>query len=272
MPDDPEMIPPIDFARYPLDAGGAALERIVADCRAQLDREQYCALPGFLLSEAITASAHEAAALRERANPARSERNCYLQRRGDPSLPADHPRNIMMPARYRMVAADLLPPESNLKKLYFWQPFQAMVAAIVGVARLYPSEDRLQPVNVICYGPGDQSAWHYDSTNAFTMTLMLQAAEAGGVFELAPNTRRGPEDEDIPYMREVLTGGRDRVRALSRAEGELTIFRGCNSLHRVSPVEGGRTRLMAVFVYEDRPGVTGDPEVNMTVYGRTGTA
>ncbi|MDH3666233.1 MAG: 2OG-Fe(II) oxygenase [Paracoccaceae bacterium] len=263
--------PPIDFARYPLDQDTAAMGPIIAEARAQLDRDQYCSLPGFLTPEAVTEAAAEATGLMGQANPAESLRNCYLQRQGDPSMPADHPRNVLQPARYRMIAADLLPQTSHLKRLYFWEPFQHMVAAIVGAPKLYPNDDPLQPVNVICYGPGDQSAWHYDSTNAFTMTLMLQGAEAGGAFELAPNTRESPDGEDIPYMTEVLTGASDRVRTVSRAAGELTIFRGCNSLHRVSPVAGSRTRLMAVFVYEERPGVTGDPEVNQTVYGRTGT-
>ena len=52
-----------------------------------------------------------------------------------------------------------------------------------------------------------------------------------------------------------------------REPGALVIFRGCTSVHSVSPVEGDRERLMAVFVYEDRPGVVGDPDVNRTVYG-----
>ena len=265
-------VPPIDFSRYPLDQGGPTIARIIDACRAQLDRDQYCSLPDFLLPEAVAASAREAESLLDRANAADSWRNCYLQRQGDPDYPADHPRNIMNPARYRMIAADLLPERSHLKTLYYWPPFRAMVAAIVGEDRLFPSEDPLQPVNVICYGEGDQSAWHYDSTNAFTLTLMLQAAHEGGLFELAANTRRYEGDEDIAFMTEVLRGRRDRVQVVSREAGELTIFRGCNSLHRVSPVSGNRRRLMAVFVYEAEPGVIGDPEVNLTVYGRTGAA
>lgn len=145
-----------------------------------------------------------------------------------------------------------------------------MIAAIVGVDRLYPNEDPLQPVNVICYGDGDQSAWHYDSTNAFTMTLMLQPVLDGGLFELAPNTRNGANDEDIAYMQEVFGGDRSRVETVSREAGELTIFRGCNSLHRVSPVSGDQLRMMAVFVYEEEPGIRGDPDANLTVYGRSG--
>lgn len=261
--------PPINYERYPLD-DPEKMAGIIAECRAALDRDQYCALSDFLVPEALSETVGEVKSLQPNANPANSLRNCYLHREGDASLPETHPRNIMHPASYRMIPADLLGESSHLKSLYFWEPFQKMVAAIVGEEVLYPSADALQPVNVICYAVGDQSAWHFDSTNAFTMTLMLQPAEAGGEFEMAPNTRASAEDEDIPYMTEVLTGPSERVVSVGRSAGELTIFRGCNSLHRVSPVEGTQDRLMAVFVYEDAPGIKGDPEVNMTVYGRTG--
>ncbi|MCP4334647.1 MAG: hypothetical protein GY785_18490 [Gammaproteobacteria bacterium] len=52
---------------------------------------------------------------------------------------------------------------------------QQFIADIVGETILYPSADPYQPVNVLCQGDGDRSAWHFDSDNAFTMTLMLQA-------------------------------------------------------------------------------------------------
>jgi hypothetical protein len=54
---------------------------------------------------------------------------------------------------------------------------------------------------------------------------------------------------------------------VAREPGSLCIFRGCNSLHRVSPVSGGTLRIMGVLVYETEPGVVGYPEVNETVYG-----
>lgn len=267
--------PPIDFSRYPIDRystdGDLAASRSIIDgLRRDLERDQFCSLPGFFKDAAVAEAASGALALIDQANPAESMRNCYLRREGDPALPDDHPRNILHPARYRMIAADLFSDDAAIKRLYAWAPFRAFVAAIVGEKELFPSEDPLQPVNVICYGDGDQSAWHYDSNNAFTMTLMLQASESGGAFQLAANTRTGPDNEDIPYMKEVLAGHSPRVVEPSRSPGELTIFRGCNSLHRVSPVLGDTHRLMAVFVYETEPGIVGDPEVNKTVYGRTG--
>ena len=59
----------------------------------------------------------------------------------------------------------------------------------------------------------------------------------------------------------------DHVVEVPREPGALVIFRGCTSVHRVTEVEGETDRLMAVMVYENELGVTGDPEVNRTVYG-----
>ena len=125
----------------------------------------------------------------------------------------------------------------------------------------------MQPVNALCFREGDCSSWHFDSENAFTMTLMLQKPEAGGNFQMSPNTRTD-DDQRYDRVRQVLLGETDELVEVARDEGALCIFRGCNSLHRVSPVEGNRLRIMGVFVYENEPGVVGDPEVNETVYGR----
>lgn len=143
---------------------------------------------------------------------------------------------------------------------------QRFIAAIVGAPKLYPSADPYQPVNVLCHGDGDRSAWHFDSDNAFTITLMLQAPESGGHFEIVPNIR-SDEDPNTEALSRVLLGDRTKVVSLERREGALVIFRGCNSAHRVTPIAGGRLRQMCVMVYELKPGIVGDPVVNETVYG-----
>ena len=144
----------------------------IATCQNQLEKEQYCSLPGFFPTATLGKVVTEVDSLIPKANQANSLRNCYLERTQDPELPHSHPRNIMNPACYRMIPADLFSDRSSLKKLYFWDPFRNFISQILGEFELYPRADPLQPVNVICYGPGDQSAWHYDSDNAFTMTLM----------------------------------------------------------------------------------------------------
>lgn len=257
----------IDLSRYPIaDQGDPRRVDLVRDCRQALDTQQFCVLPRFVTAAALVRMVDDVEGLLDKSYRNRSRRNCYLQREEFSSLPADHPRNMHFDASYRMIASDLIAETSPLKKLYYWEPTQRLLADIVGVPRLYPSEDPYQPVNVNCCGAGDCSTWHFDSSNAFTVTLMLQAPEAGGEFELSPNTRT-QQDENYERVRSVLSGDRSHVLSIPREPGAMVVFRGCNSLHRVTPVEGSSVRMMAVFVYETEPGVVGDPVVNETVYG-----
>jgi hypothetical protein len=103
--------------------------------------------------------------------------------------------------------------------------------------------------------------------NEFTVTLMLQSAESGGEFEVAPKIR---SDADPAYgeVQKVLDGDHSRVIRVDRAPGSLVIFHGRNSLHRVSPVRGARTRLVAVMCYEPAPEIAGSQEVNDPVRRR----
>ena len=258
----------INLDAYPIeDTNSAAFEALTARLRGELDARQYVVLPDFIRPAARDEGITQIKSILHRANDNCSDRNCYLHRVSDPSLPEDHPRNIFLAASTRMIAADLLPAASPLKSLYYWSNMKAMVADIVGVNRLYDNEDTLQPVNALCYRDGDRSAWHFDSENAFTMTLMLQEPDAGGRFEIIPNIRND-DDQNYARVQKAVLGDRDGVVEVGREESALCIFRGCNSLHRVSPVEGDRLRIMGVFVYENEPGVIGDPEVNQTVYGR----
>ena len=257
----------IDLSRYPLHRPDSASWRsLVHDKRKQLEHKQYCTLPGFLLDEQRSEVVTAIEGRLDQANRADNQRNIYLERARSESLPDDHPKNIFARGCYHMFGTHLLDPDSPLLTLYQSKLMQQFTAAIVGVDRLYPNDDPCQPVNVLCHGAGDRSAWHFDSTNAFTMTLMLQAPEAGGCFEIAPNTR-SDEDPNYASVVRLLRGDSTEVQSVARSEGELVIFRGCHSAHRVTPVEGKQRRLMCVMVYEESAGVLGDPVVNETVYG-----
>ncbi|MDH3740654.1 MAG: hypothetical protein OER56_03565 [Hyphomicrobiales bacterium] len=258
----------INLDSYPIaDPDNPALARLIAQLSKDLTDNQYCSLPGFIRPQALERAVSDAQAARPQAHDNNARRNCYLHREGDPALAAGHPRNIMNDTSTRMIAYDLLPEDSPLKALYHWDATRKFIAAIVGEDELYDNADPFQPVNVLCAETGDQSAWHFDSSNAFTMTLMLQAPGAGGEFELVPNTR-SDTDENYDYVQDVLTGKRiDDAVGVAREPGSLCIFRGCNSLHRVTRVESDPMRIMAVFVYEREPGVVGDPRVNANIYG-----
>lgn len=253
---------------YPLDRpGDPRLSEIVGRAKAAIDANQYCVLEDFITAEAREAMVAEALATLPMAHTNRSHRTCFLNQKPTPDRPDDHPMNMFFDARYRMMAFDLFDPEGPLPRFYGWKPIREMIAGILGIPVLYMNEDPYQPANIICYGDGDRSTWHFDRGNEFTVTLMLQEPEAGGVFEIAPEI--WPDDETDPAeLREVLLErGGDRVKRVDRVPGSLVIFRGDHSVHRVTEVSGDRLRLMAVMVYEEKPGVVGRPEVNATVYG-----
>jgi hypothetical protein len=243
-----------------------AYTSLVDQLRGDLRRDQFCVLPDFLTPAVLATAIDEVNALHPQAYANASRRNCYLRREKDSALSDDHPANIFFEASYRIIANDLFSAGSPLQRLYHDNAVMRLVSDIVEAPELYPSADPYQPVNVLCYSPGDNSAWHFDSSNAFTMTLMLQSADEGGEFEIVPNTR-SDDDPMHDELAKVLRGDRNRVVTVPRDAGALVIFRGCNSVHRVTDVKGGRPRLMAVFVYETAPGVIGDPFVNETVYG-----
>lgn len=257
----------INLDRYPIAEGGTPACRQVVDAlQADLSADQFCVLPDFIRENARKDLVSEIEGLQEKAYTNRSRRNCYLQRDKDSALPGDHPSNMFFEASYRMIANDLFAESSPLRRIYHWPHMIEFVARVVGIDKLYVSDDPFQPVNCICYGDGDRSAWHFDSWNEFTMTLMLQSSNGGGEFEIVPNIRTR-EDPNTEELRAVLRGGRSRVVTVPRDHRALVIFRGARSLHRVTPVSGVAKRLMAVFVYEKEPGVIGDPEVNATIYG-----
>ncbi len=99
------------------------------------------------------------------------------------------------------------------------------------------------------------------------MTLAIQNGEAGGEFEYCP-ALRSSSDENVPGLQAVLDGDRDPVRTLELNAGDLQIFRGRYSLHRVTAVEGSRTRYVGIFSYADAPGMVARVERTRQLYGK----
>ena len=68
---------------------------------------------------------------------------------------------------------------------------------------------------------------------------------------------------------EEVLGGRLQPDTLQFEPGDLVLFRGRNALHRVTPTEGPITRMLAVFAFNDQPGVKLSDSALATIYGRT---
>ncbi len=65
-----------------------------------------------------------------------------------------------------------------------------------------------------------------------------------------------------------MRGEDPEVKKLTLSSGTLNVFRGKNTAHKVATVEGNKERLIAVFSYYEKPGVTFTREEQIGFYGR----
>ncbi len=164
------------------------------------------------------------------------------------------------------MARDQIPDQSSLNKLHRWRPFISFLQACLGVEALYPFRDPISGLTINVMNAGDVLPWHFD-TNEFTVSLLLQSPEAGGEFEYVPDVRN-PDDECFEDVAEVLAGARRRVIRVNMQPGDLMLFKGRYSLHRVTRVAGGQSRLVALLSYTLMPDYIGSPRRVQEVYGR----
>ncbi len=251
---------------YPIhEPDGVACRDLVARCRAELTVTGCCSLPDFLTPDGLT----EMSALSERAAGAahvsRIRTNVYFTK-DDEALPPDHPKCRFMDRTSAFVPADSIPAGSVQRRIYDWPPFMPFVAACLGEPELHKYADPVADTILNVVGPGETFPWHFD-TNDFSVSILTQAAEEGGLFEFAPNVR-SPADENYEGVRKVLDGDRRSILSLDLRPGDLQIFKGRNSLHRVTAVGGTRPRYTAIFSYAREPGMIGRVERTRQLYGK----
>lgn len=253
----------IDLERYPLGDGAFR-----AQCLASYRATGALALEGFMRPAAIEAVRAQGEAQRAQVFAKREEHTVYLSR-PDPALPADHPRNRMVVSTKGCLTDDQIDAASPLRALYDSAEFRAFLGAVVEEGALHPYADPLSSINLHFHEQGQELGWHFDNSS-FAITLMVQAAQAGGLFEYVPNLRNADAgDMNYEGVAEVL-GGQAEVTQLAPEPGTLLVFRGRNSIHRVSPNAGARTRMLAVLAYNTEPGIALSETARLTFYGRTG--
>ncbi len=258
----------IDLDRFPLDRRESpAYGALLADCEGQLAERGAAVLEGFVPAETLSRIIEEVTPALPKAFCKTKSHSPYLIA-DDPAFAEDHPRNRKQRTDSATLAYDDLPDGAAIEALYRAPAFRGFLADVLGFPALYPYADNLTPLNILVYREGQSLGWHFD-VSTFVVTLMLAEADVGGAFEYAPFIR-SEREENYETVGRVLDGrAPDLVRELHQGPGALVVFRGSRTLHRVSPIEGPRPRLMAVFSYAPQPGTHSDPHNLMTFYGRT---
>jgi hypothetical protein len=253
----------IDLARYPIKDA-----QFRAASRAAFDAGGVLVMDGFVLPAAIAQVRSEGEAARGQVYTKPERHTIYLSA-PDPDLPGDHPRNRMVVSSKGCLTDDQISAQSPLRQLYDDAEFREFLCAVLGEVALFDYADPLSSINLHFHETGQELGWHFDNSS-FSITLMVQAPEAGGQFEYVTDVR----DADAGEMGyDVVAGvldGKTPVQTLDAQPGTLVFFRGRNSMHRVAPNAGARTRMLAVLAYNSQPGVALSETARKTFYGRTG--
>lgn len=255
----------VDLDRYPIAETGPVRDTLIASLRAALERDGCAVLKGFVRAKRLRELVAECDRVAVHGHRNFSRTNPYFTQ-DRPDLPTSHPLRRFYDRSNAFVPADNLGPESILRAIYEMAEFAPFIQAALGEARFYRYADPLADVIVNMAEAGNGFPWHFD-TNNYTVTLAIQNAESGGDFEYSPQLRT-PTDENYPAVEAVLDGDSTLVRTLHLEPGDLQIFKGRYSLHRVTPLSGLRPRYVGIFSFVEEPGMVGSPERTRQLYGR----
>ncbi len=257
----------VDTDTYPLTEPDAdAWKTVVARIQGELDGDGCSVLANFIRSSRFEELRAQGTAAAPSAHYAIETVNVYNIDIDTP-LPDGHPGRVRMQRGNAFVARDQIAADSIASQLYGNQLFRHFVAACFGLPELYELADPLSGLVLNVIRPGLEHPWHFD-TNEFTVSLLTQEAEDGGVFEYCPNIRSA-DDEHLADVAAVLAGdANDLIHRLTLRPGDLQLFKGRYALHRVTEVHGSTDRHTAIFAYSERPGVIGSVARTKQLFGR----
>lgn len=256
----------IDLDRYPIDGSNPdGYKAAVAEARAQLAIDGCCVLSGFVRDAKLGELVEEATRVAPKAHRSFNRTNPYFSE-DNPFLPANDPRRRFYDRSNAFVPADNFGADSALRAIYEFAGFQTFIRDTLQADQFYRYADPLANVIINLVEEGEGFPWHFD-TNNFTVTLAIANGDTGGVFEYAANLRTA-DDECFEDVRDVLDGRSSRVTSLELVPGDLQIFKGRYSLHRVTPVQGQSRRYVGIFSFVEHEGMVGSVERTRQLYGR----
>ena len=253
-----------DTGRYPIDRPGSAeFEALVTRTRVGLAGTNCAQLEAFVRRGTLAEMQEEAERLAAEAVFHAVSLNPYFSQPPE-GLPEDHPLNRFSPRRHGMIRADRFDREGAIWTIFRNTDLCHFVATALGYETLYSYDDPFGNVNVNVQPEGREFAWHFDN-NDFTVSFGLKQPAEGGVFEYVPDLR-SDTDENFEGVKRVLDGDRSNVRSLRLVPGDLQLFRGGHSLHRVTSPECGDRRSLLVS-YATEPGAMTSAETAIRIWG-----
>jgi hypothetical protein len=255
----------VNIEAYPIHINGEKRDAVLKTVRDNLAHDGCAVLKNFLTPEGIEALTQEADAVAGNAHRSYNRTNVYFTA-DDETLPTNDPRRRFYDRSNAFIPADNFKSDGALRTIHDFDGFDRFIQDCFQEDAFYRYADPLADVIINMAVEGNGFPWHFD-TNNFTVTLAIQNADGGGAFEYAPGIRKG--SENFSEVGRALDGTSDLIKVLELEPGDLQLFRGRYSLHRVTPLIGTTPRYVAIFSYVEQPDMVGSPERTEQLYGRT---
>ena len=257
----------VDLEKYPIhNLKSQKIKKIIEKCKKELKLFSCSTIPNFILPNSLKIMKKELEKQLGQVYMSKEKINPYLYAKDDKKLPVDHPKRIFMDRYNGYLNSDCFSKNSEMKFLYETDELLKFVSKCLGVSPIYRWADPLARHAYNVMEPEGILPWHFDSCE-FTLSLMIQKPEKGGIFEYCPNIR-SPGNENFEDVAKVISGDRERVKQLDLEPGDLQIFKGRFTLHRVTKIEGQKPRYMCIPAYVLDPYRVNTPEHSKAIYGK----
>ena len=258
----------VDIATYPLDQpNSVAYKSAVADARSQLQDDGCAVIKKLLRPTAVKIISQEIIERKSNTHFSTSKMNPYFHSTKNPEYPDHHPVNTFIERSSGFIPGDSWDASLAIDILFRSEMLTNFIRDALETQAVHCYADPLAGLTANILDPGQQFAWHFD-TNEFAVTAMIDEADDGGLFQYVPMIRT-PDNESFERIQKVLDDDCSEVKTLELHAGDLQIFRGRHSLHRVTRVpKTSRPRHAAIFAYTADPGVIGRVERTKQLFGR----
>ena len=260
------MLKLINLSDYPIDQPSGKLSKVIDRVRADLEKDGCAIIRGFLSKEGVSELIKETTDVAHLAHHSSALTNAYFTA-DDPSLPKSHPKRQFFERSNAFIPADNFAKSGALRSIFDHEGFDEFIRACLNEPKdkFFRYADPLADAIVNVSTEGYGFPWHFD-TNNYTVTLAIQNATEGGEFEYAPMIRH--KDENFTEVSKVLNDQSQMVKSVVLQPGDLQLFKGRYSLHRVAPLKGSVPRYVAILSYVEEENMVGSVERTKQLYGR----
>mmetsp|Transcript_12293 Transcript_12293/g.15324 ORF Transcript_12293/g.15324 Transcript_12293/m.15324 type:complete len:288 (+) Transcript_12293:85-948(+) len=285
----------MNYSRYPWleDLSSSSAREAIATAKQSYIKTGAATFPEFISPSTLSSVINDVTHLENDAYTTDDRHTPHQLPIDTTSFPTSSVRNFKMRTQVASVAYDELGAQSELTKLYQHPTLRQLVAEVTGKQELFLLDCPIGSCTVNVFREGYHHSFHFDESE-FSTTLMIQEAEqeGTGLFQYTNALRENVLDDlaldkVAAVIREYHAGDDGQthnvewtfcetdegvvvpeLHTLEFRPGTLSIFSGARSLHRVTKVEGKKSRLVAVLTFASFPGFQNSKEVQKMFWGR----